>query len=101
MLQDELVVLVHDLEVANACLVLSDLMGSVEASTDVSPEVITRVQLFITGLMLASQNGNTRTMSYLGDRLRRMFADASTHAADVQSSVELLCGSDGFSPCES
>jgi hypothetical protein len=50
MLQDELVVLIHNLKVANASLVLANLVASVESSADVRAEVITRVQLFIANM---------------------------------------------------
>lgn len=53
MLQGELVVLVHNLKVANARLILANLMGSIETSADIRAEVITWIQLLIAGRFLA------------------------------------------------
>jgi hypothetical protein len=52
-LQGELVVLVHNLKVANARLILANLMGSIETSADIRAEVITWIQLLIAGRFLA------------------------------------------------
>jgi hypothetical protein len=53
MLQDELIVLVHDLEVANASLVLTNVVGGIKTTTDIRAEVIAWVQLLIAGMFLA------------------------------------------------
>ena len=53
MLQDELVVLVHDLEVTDASLILTDLVRSIKAGADICTEVIAWIQLLVTGTVSA------------------------------------------------
>jgi hypothetical protein len=53
MLQDELVVLVHDLKIANASLVLANLVGSIKTSADIRAEVIAWIQLLVAAILLA------------------------------------------------
>ena len=97
MLQDELVVLIHDLKVANASLVLSDLVRSIKTGADIRAEVIAWIQLLVAAILLASVVTGIDVHSYFGARLRMILADASTHAADVQSSVSFDGGPEGDS----
>lgn len=53
MLQDELVILIHILEAADAALVLANLVGSIKTSADICTEIIAWVQFLVADILLA------------------------------------------------
>ena len=55
-LEKELALLAHDLEAANAGLVFPDLMDGIETLTDIRAEVITRVKLLVSGVVVSKRS---------------------------------------------
>ena len=94
MLEKQLILFAHNLKGSDSGLILTYLMLRLPSITRKGLEIFAWVNFLVSSVVLVMfQKGDC--LNYLGDKLRKSVADASTHPAEVQI-VSLTAGAGSF-----